>query len=692
MKVLPDSTSDVATSQVTSTDGRQDERFACEHADRCGGCPILDLSYSEQLALKRGRVLRALSRYPALELVVTEAVAPAEIRTGYRTRAKLIVAPGGRVGLFAKGGGHNVVDIPRCQVLSPLLARVADYIRREVSASERTGGALAAFDPAGGGAVRAVDLREARSEHGIGILVTLVVEQSRAADLGPLTKAARDLMTAVPEVVGVAANFHVGDTPQVLGTKTVPLAGASSAPDRIGASLQSATFGSFVQAHRGQAERVHRALADAVALVRLGGRSPRVLDLYGGSGAIALGLAARGAQVHLVESFGPSVAQAREAAEAQSLDVRVQCADVTGALRAFSDSGEQFDVAVANPPRRGMSPPAREALARLGPELIAYVSCDPDTLARDLDHFARLGYAATGLRPLDMIPLTDEVETIALLRRAGSPAPRVLYEDAEILVVDKSPHEPTAQQGEYASSLVVRARRSPRAADAVPVHKLDVGTSGLVVLARSAQHVVKWSRVLSSPTTREIYVAAVRGITPGKGTVVRDLREHGQQHSARTRYRRLAIASGQSVLRVVPDQSRTHQIRRHLASIGHAVLGDDRYGHAQTNRHFEERNGLDRTFLHCVRLELDHPDSGERVVVEAALAGDLRAVLERIAGFGTLRFLDQKNALGPSGTSTIPPSAVDSSRDEQAPLEIDARSPTIRPESTVDDGSLLDED
>src|SRR5271156_1230234 len=77
-------------------------RVACEHADRCGGCPIIALPYGEQLSLKRGRVVQSIARYPALELVYTEPVAPADPIVSYRTRAKLIVGPGAKVGLFAK--------------------------------------------------------------------------------------------------------------------------------------------------------------------------------------------------------------------------------------------------------------------------------------------------------------------------------------------------------------------------------------------------------------------------------------------------------------------------------------------------------------------------------------------------------------------------------------------------------------
>jgi 23S rRNA (uracil1939-C5)-methyltransferase len=164
-------------------------------------------------------------------------------------------------------------------------------------------------------------------------------------------------------------------------------------------------------------------------------------------------------------------------------------------------------------------------------------------------------------------------------------------------------------------------------------------------------------------------------------------------YPARTRYRRLAVASGHSVLRVIPEQGRTHQIRRHLAAIGHPVLGDDRYGHGPTNRFFEEKNGLDRAFLHCVRLEIDLPGSGElghgpRLIVEAPLPGDLRAVLERTSGPGTLRFLDHKNALGTSGTTSSLPPPPDGFHDRGSALSIDTSpSVTIRPEITSDDES-----
>ena len=349
------------------------QRVDCEHADRCGGCPLLDRTYEEQLARKHARVREAMGRYPSLALAVAP-VAAADPVVGYRTRAKLMVGPDGALGLFAKGGGHEVVDGPGCRVLAPVLAAAASVIRARARAAAASGGPLAPFEA--GGSLRAVDLREVREAGAASarVLVTLVVDRARAPELATLREAARHLMAAVPAVAGVAANFHHGTAPQVLGSETVPLAGATRAPDRVGASLHFATFGSFVQAHRGQTARVHAMVAEAA-------RRGRVLDLYGGSGAIGLALAAGGARVTLVESFAPAVEQARAAARAQDLELEAICADAAEALGRVAGP---VDAIVVNPPRRGTSPRVRVAIAKAHPAAIAYVSCDPSTLARDL--------------------------------------------------------------------------------------------------------------------------------------------------------------------------------------------------------------------------------------------------------------------------------------------------------------------
>ena len=704
----------------------------CVHAAECAGCPLIHLDYAQQLTSKRARVVMAMSHYPSLELLYTRPVTPADPMVGYRGRAKLIVSPEGRIGLYARSGNHEVVDIPNCRVLAPALAEVATLLRELVqSPPDAARALLLPYNPFGGGMLRALDLREVRlaapspflaprppPPHGtqqgrgplptlpsteqedegpeaeagaitrrpgseadaateaspqpppelngerVGVLVTFVLQRDRASTRDELKEAARALRPLLPRVLGIAANFHDADAPQILGPDTLPLDGAMRAQDRIGQTYHLATFGSFVQAHREQAGRVHAMIVREIGQIDLQGpdevappERARVLDLYGGSGAISLALAKAGYNVTMVESFAPATNNARTAAEAQSIKLDVRTGDVAEAVAAMADAGETFDAVIMNPPRRGVSPAAREAISLTGAPLMIYVSCDPDTLARDLDHFSRLGYNASEIAPFDMIPLTEEVETVCVMRRSPPAPPRVIYEDEDIIVVDKGPHEPIlADDGEYGSSLLARCARLPTVVDNKldAIHRLDAGTSGLCMMARNDKARALWSTALST-TGRLIYLAAAKGVTPAKGAITRDLREGGRSFPARTRYRRLAIASGHSILRVIPDGGRTHQIRRHLAAIGHPVIGDERYGHLPTNRYFEEKHGLDRSFLHLVRIEIAHPRTGARLLIESTLPGDLRSALERATGGSVLRFLEQKHALGDQRASSIPP-------------------------------------
>lgn len=652
------------------------ERVRCEHEERCAGCPLIELPYHAQLGRKRGRVVEALGAYAGLEAVYVEPTGEASPVTAYRTRAKLVAARrderGVLLGLYASGGGHVVLDTPGCRVLSPTIARIVDAVRKLAAEPGCVLARSVGEVGAGNALLRAIDVRDLESESGATqALVTFVCsrEDVRTPDLVEALRAtARALRARLPEVVGVALNLRDGESPQVLGSELLVLDGAPAARDRIGEVSHVATYGAFVQAHRGQAKRVHDALVEALEV----GPGLRVLDLYGGSGAIGLTLANAGARVQMVESFAPAARLAMEAArgltgggsfEAVAGEVSEVLARMIRARAAEPFPG----VVVVNPPRRGVAPLVREQVAALRPQAIAYVSCDPETLARDLDHFTRLGFAPARLTPVDMIPLTEEVETFVLLRPTASPLPRVAYADDEVLIVEKPPHEPTTPQGDHGGALLGRVRRLPGAETAVPVHRLDVGSSGLVIFARKAAYVTAWAEALAAESGRKIFLAAARGRTPSKGAITRELRDEGRLLPARTRYRWLGAAGGHSVLRVIPEHGRTHQIRRHLAAIGHPILGDERYGHGATNRFFEEKHGLDRTFLHCVRLELTHPRTGDRLTVETPLPGDLRLALLRCGGPSVLKFLEGKQALGGSEPSTIPPASSGSSGSGQYP-------------------------
>jgi 23S rRNA (uracil1939-C5)-methyltransferase len=584
----------------------------CEHAVRCGGCPLIALPEAEQHAHKQERVRAAFARYPALHVPPPRPVVAARPNAAYRTRAKLVVARDGSVGLYARGS-HDVVDIPHCRVLAPEVARVVAAIRARIHGANM--------------ALSGIDVREVEHAAEVALLVTLFGEAKQRAALEALARE----VAAWPGVRGVAISAQEPQAPAFLGAAPEHVAGASEAADTLlpGGAYHLATFGSFVQAHRAQGAAIAMRVIDAVRGA-LGGdlRGARVLELYAGAGALGLELSKLGARPLLVERFAPALALAQRAAAAQQLTLETRANDAADAARDLTQAGERFDAAIVNPPRRGLPPNVRSALAELAPRAIAYVSCDPDTLARDLDHLAYLGYAAQAIEPFDMMPHSDAVECFALLAPAPPPRCRVLYEDANLIAIDKPPHVATTPQGGQTRSLLERVRSEQGLPELAAIHRLDAGTSGVCLLAKQRAAVAPFAAALAAG--QKHYLALVRGIVRDKGNINRPLREAGKSRAARTRYNRIAVLSGHSLVRARPEQGRLHQIRRHLASLGHPVLGDARYGDVASNRHFEMRYGLDRTFLHLTRIELVHPHSGAPLVLDSALPGDLAGVRNQL--------------------------------------------------------------
>jgi 23S rRNA (uracil1939-C5)-methyltransferase len=327
----------------------------------------------------------------------------------------------------------------------------------------------------------------------------------------------------------------------------------------------------------------------------------------------------------LVDSFEPAIQRVREAATAQDLTIEAWAHDATDAVTRLVDEQQTIDAIVLDPPRRGVPPQLRQGLAALAPKAIVYVSCGPETFARDLSHLAFLGYAAQRITPFDLIPLSEEVECVALLTASAPASLTVLHEDAQVVVIDKPPHLPTTPHGEHETSLLSIARIQFSAPNLTAVHRLDAGTSGACILAKQTAHVHAWSQALAAGEKR--YCALVRGIIRNKGSVKRALRDGSRMLDARTRYSRDQVVGGHSLVTAMPDEGRTHQIRRHLESIGHPILGDHRYGDPKSNRYLEHKHNLDRPFLHCAAITLTAPTTGEQITFEAPLAADLNAVL-----------------------------------------------------------------
>lgn len=560
-------------------------RLDCPHQARCPGCPLGHDSYEAGLAHKAASMTRALAVYAGLapDVLPPRAATPTH---EYRLRAKLVVDDQS-LGLYERGS-HRVLDVSGCRVLSPELTRATEVLRRALPLP-----------------IYGADLR-ATSE---GVLVTLLTDQPRA--YGELERAARALVEQ--GLLSVAISVRAAGNVRLLAGEPKVVAGPATARQRLSAALPYAYAapGGFVQAHAGQASYVQTQIIARLRERRGGLAGQRVLELFAGNGSFALALAREGADVTAVEAFAPAIALAERAAREQALSVKALAADATlFAERAVER--EQFAAAVVNPPRRGLTPALRAALASLRPELVAYVSCNPRTLARDCAHLEVLGLRLRQVEPLDMIPWSDAVEALAWLEPVVPPGPRVLFENGAWLAIDKAPHEPLLP------SLLERVRKL--CPEAVAVESWGSAVSGVCWFAKTQAEAPALDQLLQR-AERELIVL-VRGNLRKQGTITR--RAAGQATPG-TRYKKLRDVAHHSLARAITRDADEVEALRDFAGIGRPVLGDAQFGDRKSNEHVEHRHGLDRPFVHCCATTLRTSD-GSALRVESELAPDLSQV------------------------------------------------------------------
>ncbi len=222
----------------------------------------------------------------------------------------------------------------------------------------------------------------------------------------------------------------------------------------------------------------------------------------------------------------------------------------------------------------------------------------------------------------------------------------ILFRDPCVLALDK-PSGISVHRGLDATPDTVVARLAAMGlSEARPVHRLDRGTSGVIVCGLSAAAAAALTGAFADGETRKVYVALVRGVAPEDAEVDHPIPrdEGGPRVAARTRVTRVAVCdvagSGlretrYSLVRAMPETGRFHQVRRHLKHLGHPVVGDTTYGRSEHNRLCAERFGLRRLALHAERLSVRHPEGGGVIDLFAPLPSDLTAPLAAM-GFGSV--------------------------------------------------------
>ncbi len=379
----------------------------CPHHGFCGGCRLQHLAYGEQLRHKRKLVEEALRRLGGMEVPV-HPVLGMQDPWGYRNKAQVPAAvEGGKIRMgFYEPRSHNIIDLETC----PVQFSANDEALRAVRKAVEKAGVKIYDEGENRGGLRHVVSRTSLSTGET--LVILVTAERNLSGKNELLQALQG--SGIKNLAGIVQNVNPRRGNAVFGEEDITLWGRGFLEEELGGLIFRISPRSFFQVNTLQAETLLRKVRDYADLTW----KETVFDLYCGTGTIALYLSRYARKVIGVESLEPAVKDARENAARNHIR---NCEFVLGKAEETApkllSAGEKADVVVVDPPRKGCQAGLLEAMIKLKPARIIYVSCNPASLARDLGYLARRGYRVSEVQPVDMFPHTPHVETVCLLER-----------------------------------------------------------------------------------------------------------------------------------------------------------------------------------------------------------------------------------------------------------------------------------
>lgn len=377
----------------------QRRRSPCAHRPACAGCPLIELDEAAQLRSKAATLARALSGLVDASLLPERCLATPPA-WAYRRRAKFVVFRQDghlRLGAYQRRS-HDPVGTETCEVVSPAIRQALTPLARTLAQQG------VAIDGEGGVGLRFVQLR---SNFAGALLLTLVVRKMDPS----LATLAKLLAQVIPALSGVSVDVNPGSGDNILAGQSQLLWGQGVLPERLGGLELALDAYAFSQIHGPAGERLAQAASDLIDFKP----GAWVADLYAGLGQMAFYLARQHSQVVAVERVASAVQQGQQAAQAAGLAVKFICADSADWLQEMAGQTDAPHAVVIDPPRRGLSASALAGILALRPAQIVYVSCQPKSLARDLNELLQQGYVVTTVKAFDLFPQTAAVESIVKL-------------------------------------------------------------------------------------------------------------------------------------------------------------------------------------------------------------------------------------------------------------------------------------
>lgn len=375
----------------------------CALYKKCGGCQLQNMTYEEQLSFKQAKVIKLLGRYCHVEEIIGM-----ENPVHYRNKVQAAfgVTRGGKIisGVY-QAASHRIVCVDNCRLEDKRADKIIVSIRKMLPEFKL----LPYNEDTGRGFLRHVLVKRSFST---GEIMVVLVTAS------PIFKGRErfvsELLKRHPEITTVVQNINPSKTSMVLGESERVLFGSGYITDILCSCRFRISARSFYQINPIQTEKLYNI---AVEYAGLSGKET-VVDAYCGTGTIGIVASKHAGSVVGVELNRDAVHDAIVNARLNGVkNIYFHCADAGKFMVEAAKAGEKADVVIMDPPRAGSDVNFLSSVVTLSPERIVYISCNPETQARDLAYLTKNGYACKKIQPVDMFPHTGHVETVCLLSR-----------------------------------------------------------------------------------------------------------------------------------------------------------------------------------------------------------------------------------------------------------------------------------
>lgn len=381
----------------------QDTKKKCSVSKKCGSCQFQGVPYGEQLKKKQKMMEDLLKKFGKVSPIIG-------MKDPYYYRNKVHSVFGrdrrGNV-IFGtyQAGTHIIVPVEECLIEDKKSQEIIRTIRKLLPSFK-----IKTYDEdTGYGLLRHVMVR--RGFKSGEIMVILVLGSPILPSKNNFVKALRK---EHPEITTIILNVNDKKTSMVLGEKEKAIYGKGFIKDELCGCTFRISPKSFYQVNPVQTEILYQTAIDFAGLTG----KETVIDAYCGIGTISLVAAKHAGKVIGVELNGDAVKDAKMNAKDNGItNVEFYKGDAGDFMVAMAEKGQRTDVVFMDPPRSGSTEKFMSSVAKLGPKKVVYVSCGPDTLARDLKYFTKQGYEVKKIQPVEMFPFTEHVETVCLLTR-----------------------------------------------------------------------------------------------------------------------------------------------------------------------------------------------------------------------------------------------------------------------------------